>query len=172
MIKQTKEKVLARLLSSPTSIELKVLDKILSFMIPFNAPHGFKIHTLDKDQVSIELPYKKINFNHLKGIHACALVTLGEFCAGLSLIKFFSFEQYRPILKSIHSDFHYQAKTSVIGTILISHEQIENVKKRLETEEKVLVPLITTVTDRNQNKIATITTEWQIKKWEHVKTKI
>jgi acyl-coenzyme A thioesterase PaaI-like protein len=168
----TKSQLVDRILKKPNTMEMMVLEKVLRFLIPFNGPHSFKMAIIDEGQVSIKLPYKRVNMNHLKGIHACALATLGEFCAGLSLIKQFPFSKYRPILKSLHSDYTYQAKTDVIGTILIDHERMNQVKEELKTADKVTVNLVTIIVNTEQKEVARITTEWQIKSWEKVKTKI
>jgi hypothetical protein len=168
----TKSQLVDRILKKPNQMELLVLEKVLRFVIPFNGPHSFKMMIIDEAQVSIKLPYKRVNMNHLKGIHACGLATLGEFCAGLSLIKQFPFSQYRPILKSLHSEYTYQAKTDVIGTIMIDHEKMVQVKEDLKTTDKVTVNLVTTIVNTEQKEVARITTEWQIKSWDKVKTKI
>jgi acyl-coenzyme A thioesterase PaaI-like protein len=73
-----------KLLKSESKTSLMALNKVLTIGIPFNAPHGFKIKEISNDQVLIHLPNRKLNHNHLSGIHACAMATVGEYCAGMS----------------------------------------------------------------------------------------
>ncbi|MCK5104546.1 MAG: DUF4442 domain-containing protein, partial [Cyclobacteriaceae bacterium] len=62
-----------------SSIYLKILNIGLNRMVPFNKPHGFKVVEIGDYHLKTMVPYKKSNFNHIKGIHACALATLSEF---------------------------------------------------------------------------------------------
>ena len=69
--------LLDKLINKPTSLNLMALNKVLALGIPFNAPHGFKIKEINDDAVIITLPNRKLNHNHLGGIHACAMATVG-----------------------------------------------------------------------------------------------
>ncbi|MFZ4712514.1 MAG: DUF4442 domain-containing protein [Bacteriovoracaceae bacterium] len=168
----TKNQLLDRILKKPSAVELIVLEKILRFVIPFNAPHGFKLMIVDEGQVSIKIPYKRVNMNHLKGIHACAIATVGEFCAGLSLIKEFPVAKYRPILKTLSCEYTYQGKTDLIGTIIIDQKKMQNLREELTRVDKTTILLVTTIVDKEQKEVAKVTTEWQLKLWEKVKTKV
>ena len=72
--------------SSP--FKRRILQFVLSYAIPFNRPHGFKIKEVFTDGFHIVLPYWKINRNHIKGIHACGLATLSEFVSGFFQQKY------------------------------------------------------------------------------------
>src|SRR5689334_25303249 len=65
---------------------LWLLNRVLGYSIPFNKPHGIKLTAVHDDGVSVRLPYRRKNLNHLKGIHACALATMAEFSSGIALI--------------------------------------------------------------------------------------
>lgn len=171
-MKISQNALMERILNNPSTIELMVLDKVLKFMIPFNAPHGFKLLALNDEEVKIRLPFKNKNLNHVKGIHACAIATVGEFCAGMSLIKSFPIAKYRPILAKLSVDYLYQGKTDLIGTIKIVPDKILSIKDEIENTGKSLVELETIVADKNQNVVAKVHTTWQIKSWDKVKTKL
>jgi hypothetical protein len=49
---------------------LKILNFGLNKMVPFNKPHGFKVIEIGGHHLKTMVPYRKINFNHIKGIHA------------------------------------------------------------------------------------------------------
>ena len=80
-------KLIDKLMENPTTLNLMALNKVLTIGIPFNAPHGFKIVELSSDIVRITLPNRKLNHNHIGGIHACAMATVGEYCAGMALLS-------------------------------------------------------------------------------------
>lgn len=164
-------KIIDKLLANPTSTNLMALNKVLTLGIPFNAPHGFKIKELSEDAVLITLPNRKLNHNHLGGVHACAMATVGEYCAGMSLLKSFGISQYRLILSDLHVKYTYQGRTNLEG--VCSPRQIDKdaVKKVLDADGKYLQKLETIIRDKNGKEVAVVTTVWQLKAWEQVKTK-
>lgn len=164
-------KMIDKLLANPTSLNLMALDKLLRLGIPFNAPHGFKIKNLDKNAVIISLPNRKLNHNHIGGIHACAMATVGEYCAGMSLLSSFGISKYRLILSELNVKYTYQGRVDLEGICYPNQIDVEAVKEGLEKEGKYLQPLKTIIRDLNGKEVAEVMTTWQLKNWEQVKTK-
>lgn len=164
-------KVFDKLLANPTSVNLVVLDKLLRLGIPFNAPHGFKIKTLNSDAVIISLPNRKLNHNHIGGIHACAMATVGEYCAGMSLLNSFGISKYRLILSELNVKYTFQGRVDLEGICSPKQIDVDKVKSGLETEGKYLQELKTIIRDLQGKEVAIVTTVWQLKPWETVKTK-
>jgi len=164
-------KVFDKLLANPTSMNITILDKLLRVGIPFNAPHGFKIKTLNSDAVIISLPNKKLNHNHIGGIHACAMATVGEYCAGMSLLTSFGISQYRLILSELNVKYTYQGRVELEGICSPQQIDVAKVKEGLESEGKYLQELKTIIRDLQGKEVAVVTTVWQLKPWEQVKTK-
>ena len=160
-----------RLIANPTKTNLMALNKVLAIGIPFNAPHGFKIKEMSEENILITLPNRKLNHNHLGGVHACAMATVGEFCAGMSLLKSFGITQYRLILSDLHVKYTYQGRSDLEGTCSPKQIDKESVKKILEAEGKHLQKLETFIRDKNGKDVAIVTTTWQLKSWDQVKTK-
>lgn len=163
---------LIRLLEKAQSSVLSkwLLNKILSRQIPFNAPHGIKIETVLKDGIQTRLPYHRKNQNHLKGIHACALATLGEFTAGMALIKAIASEDYRLIMKDLRVEYHKQAREAVSAECLINQDWIRtHVTDPLGSAEYVFIPLAVDVKNGTGKLICTVHVNWQIKKWTAVR---
>ena len=152
---------------------MKVLNFGLNRNVPFNKPHGFKVLEIGNDHVTVYVPYKKANFNHIKGMHACALATLSEFTTGLSLLRKLNAKKYRIILKSLRMEYYYQGKTGVTATYTIDDSWIEeNIIKPLKTEDAVTVMLEIESHDTKNNHISTGFIEWQVKDWQKVRTKL
>lgn len=164
-------KMIDKLLANPTSLNLIALDKLLRLGIPFNAPHGFKIKNLTKDAVIISLPNRKLNHNHIGGIHACAMATVGEYCAGMSLLSSFGISKYRLILSELNVKYTYQGRVDLEGICYPNQIDVEAVAAGLEKDGKYLQPLKTIIRDLNGKEVAEVMTIWQLKNWEHVKTK-
>ena len=156
-----------------SSFYLMLLNRVLLRFIPFNGPHKILITGITDNSTTIKLPYRKKNMNHLKGLHACALATLAEYTAGLTLIRKLSSEKYRLILKKIEVDYFFQGKTDASATFVVEDEWLKkNVLTPLSEREKIETWCEVKVYDANDNHLATGKTLWQIKDWEAVKTKV
>lgn len=164
-------KIIDKLLANPTPMNLMALDKVLRFGIPFNAPHGFKIKKLGDDEVSISLPNMKLNHNHLGGVHACAMATVGEYAAGMSLLKSFGISKYRLILSELNVKYTYQGRVTLEGVCSPRQIDVDAVSRGLKESGKYLQELKTIIRDLNGKEVAVVTTVWQLKNWEQVKTK-
>jgi len=110
---------------------LKMINPALRRMIPFNRPHRLTITELTAEQVTVRIPWRKSNLNHLKGIHALAL----SFSLSEADVKFNILDKLDPEGKT---DYLCEIKTF----------------------------------DTDNNHISTTTCDWQIKKWDKVRTKV
>lgn len=166
-------KLLADLIqkSKTSKKHLWLLNRVMAHIVPFNKPHGFRVVAITDESVQTFAAYRKKNWNHVKGIHACALATVGELAAGLALMSHFSPLQYRVIMSNITIDYHYQAKKDVIATANFPMKIKESVLSAIESQGKTLETVTTELKDSDDNLIATVKTTWQIKPWQSVKTK-
>jgi acyl-coenzyme A thioesterase PaaI-like protein len=152
---------------------LKLLNWSLTRMIPFNKPHRFRIVEIEDYRLKSVMPYRKSNFNHIRGLHACGLATISEFTTGFLLISNLDMKKYRIIMQRMEMNYHYQGKIDATAEFAISKEWLEEkVIEPLKTQESVVVPCEVKIHDVNGNHLTTGTIFWQIKDWSKVKTKI
>ena len=150
-----------------------VLNQGLSRKVPFNKPHGYKVFEIGDDHLSVFLPYRKANLNHIKGIHACALATLSEFTTGLSLLRRLDAKKYRIILKSLRMEYYYQGKTGITASYTLDDEWLEKkITHPLKIEDAVTIVMEVESHDVKNNHICTGFVEWQVKDWKKVRTKV
>lgn len=148
------------------------LNALLRWKIPFNQPHGFRLEPLRDGGIKVHIPYWRINRNHIKGIHACALATAAEYCSGLALLEHLDAAKYRLIMKSLHMDYHYQAKAKAYAVFAPTGEEIaQQVIGPLKSSDAVLYTARVELHDVKQNHLATGLIIWQVKAWEKVRTK-
>lgn len=165
-------KLIDKLIAEPKGLNLLALNKVLTLGIPFNAPHGFKIKSIDSQSVIVALPNRKLNHNHISGVHACAMATVGEYCAGLSLLSSFGISKYRLILSDLHATYSWQGRTDLEGICDPSVIDKEAVNIALENEGIYSQPLETIIREVKTGKeVSRVKTVWQLKRWEKVKTK-
>ena len=149
-----------------------VLNRGLNYTIPFNRPHHFEILSISDQELTIKLPYRRSNFNHIRGIHACALATVSEFSTGLLLIKRLDPARYRLIMQRLEMDYHYQGKQDATATFRISEEWLSNeIFKPLQNQDAVVVVCEIRIHDVSGNHLTTGRIHWQIKDWNKVKTR-
>jgi acyl-coenzyme A thioesterase PaaI-like protein len=149
-----------------------LLNRALPWSIPFNRPHGFKVVPLPEGGISVKVPYWRINQNHIRGIHACCLATASEMCSGLSLLEQLDPKHYRLIMRSLHMQYHYQAKQGAVATCIDSRDTIqEHVVRALASQDAVDHTSTVEVHDTSGNHLATGTITWQVKEWSKVRTK-
>jgi len=152
---------------------LRLLNWGLFRLIPFNAPHQFRVLEIQDWKVKIGLPFIRKNLNHLSGLHACALATVSEFTTGFLLISKLSSKRYRLILQKLEMEYHYQGKTEAYGEFEISKEWLqERIITPLQNQDAVVVVCEVKIHDRKGNHLTTGKVYWQIKDWTKVKTKV
>lgn len=152
---------------------LGLLNFALSWIVPFNRPHGLRISELSDQHVRIVLPYRRSNFNHIKGLHAAALATLAEYTSGFMLLSRLDLKDYRLILQRLNVEYHYQGKHDAIADFEISDDWFaEQISMPLERERVAVIDCEVTIFDVRGNLLATGIATWQIKAWAVVKTTV
>ncbi len=155
-----------------SSFYLMVLNWSMNRMVPFNKPHGFRILEIADYRLKTLIPYRRSNFNHIRGLHACGLATISEFTTGFLLLSSLDMKKYRIIMQRLEMNYHYQGKMDARAEFVISKEWLdEKVINPLKTQEAVVVPCEVKIHDIKGNHLTTGTVYWQFKDWAKVKTK-
>lgn len=152
---------------------LRKLNWVMGFVIPFNRRHNFVVKEIGDDFVRTYAPYKRKNFNHIRGIHACGIATIAEFATGLHLLRMVDASKYRIIMSNLQVEYHYQAKKALIAEARLDAETIKReILDPLETADTTSYTLTSEIKDVSGNHVATAHITWQFKAWAKVKTKV
>lgn len=149
-----------------------VLNFSLSRAIPFNRAHHYKIVEISTNKIKVMVPYRKSNFNHIRGLHACSLATVSEFATGLLLLNSFDQKKYRLIMKRIEIDYLYQGKMDAFAEFSISEDRLKAISDNLQQEGVIELPCNVKIHDIKNNQLTSGCVYWQIKEWSKVKTKV
>jgi acyl-coenzyme A thioesterase PaaI-like protein len=154
-----------------SALHRRLLSFGLSSFVPFNRAHGFSVQKVEPYAITVRLPYKRSNFNHLKGLHACALATLAELTSGVLLLAMLDPSRYRLILKSLKVEYHMQGRSHAFARFEASPEWMKlHVLDPLHASESVFVMPEVQVLDAGGQVLCTAYPEWQIKDWKAVKS--
>lgn len=155
-----------------SSFYLWLLNRLLGRVVPFNRPHGFAIERIEADRIVTRAPYRRINHNHIRGIHACAIATIAEFSSGLALLSRLDPAKYRLIMSRLEIDYLFQARLEILATTVLDLQQVvQQVIKPLQNADAVSFTQETLVTDRQGHAVAKANITWQIKPWVKVRTR-
>lgn len=150
----------------------RILNWSLNRMIPFNKPHGFKVIEIRDYSLKTAIPYRKSNFNHIRGLHACALATISEFTTGFLLVSKLDAKKFRLIMQRLEMNYHYQGKMDAYAEFSISEQWLEtNIYQPLQSSDSVVVNCQVKIHDAQGNHLTTGNVFWQIKDWKKVKTR-
>lgn len=156
-----------------SSFYLTLLNWSLNRMIPFNKPHGFRILEIGDHHLRTLIPYRRRNFNHIRGLHACALATISEFTTGFLLVSKLDAKKYRLIMQRLEMDYHYQGKMNATATFTISEDWLQQqIYDPLKTQDAVVILCEVKIHDEQGNHLTTGKVYWQIKDWQKVKTRL
>lgn len=152
---------------------LWLLNRVLERVVGFNRPHGFKILEIHDNRIRGYAPSRRRNKNHVGGIHACAIATIGELSAGFLLLTKLDPLKYRLIMSHLEVEFKYQAKEPIISEAALDEEQFKkDVLYLLGQGEASMISMEAFVHDLSGNEVAKVKTKWQIKPWESVQTSV
>lgn len=149
----------------------QIVMKYLSLASPFNAHLKSDLQVWNDKKTIIKIGYHRSVKNHLGGIHAGALFTLGESCAGVLLIKNFSPSEYRLIMQSASVEYSKQARSAITGECHISQDKLVKIKAALKLQRPFFVPMETVIKNLLGETICVVKTKWQIKPWDQVRKK-
>ena len=146
------------------TVQLSILDRLLTWKIPFNSGLGLKIQKLSDQECVIEAQSRRRQKNHVNGAHACFLALMAEYPAGLLLAQHFDFNDYRLIISELKMSYHKQGRGTLVARSLLGQDVPDKI------DEEHFVKMQTEIKNSNGDLIAKGETLWQIKPWSKVRS--
>src|SRR5687767_6925130 len=126
-----------------SSFYRSMLNWSLDRMIPFNKPHRFRVIEIGDYHLKTRIPYRRSNFNHIRGLHACAMATISEFTTGFLLVSKLDGKKFRLIMQRLEMEYHYQGKMDATAEFIVSEDWFaENIYNPLKAMDAVVVPCV------------------------------
>ena len=121
----------------------RLISRGIGFVAPYSGSIGARVEALADGQARLRMPDKRSNRNHLNSIHACALSTLAETTAGLSVLYSLPADM-RGIAVYLGVDYHAKARGPIVASarwaVPASGEQVErDIEVLMHDRDDVLV---------------------------------
>ena len=154
-----------RALEAARAGQPKALDRLMRVALPFNRPHRIRIAAIGPDEVSVALPDRRSNRNHLGGMHACAMATALEFGSGATVLLEVGMQDYRIIMSRLEVDYLAKPKGDCVVRAPRNTPEVQELTGVLEKEGVARLALPSSLYDARGEHCAQATVHWHLKVW-------
>ena len=142
------------------------LDRLMRVALPFNRPHRIRVDAVSEEMVSVVLPDRKSNRNHLGGMHACAIATALEFSSGASILLAVGMQNYRIIMARLEIDYMAKPKGNCVAKANRNTPDVLGLTGVLEAEGVARIVQRSSLYDASGEHCAEAAVHWHLKAWE------
>ncbi len=132
----------------------KLFSRGVGKIAPYTGSIKALITDLQPGSCKAFLKQRKSNMNHLKSIHAIALINLGELTSGLAVLSGLS-SDVRGILTKLDMEYIKKARGNLIAECLCDIPQVN---------DKLNYQVVTTIKDQDNEVVAVGTFYWLLSK--------
>jgi len=143
----------------------RALDRVLWRVVPFNKSLKPHVLNITPDEVRVELGLSTAAMNHLRSMHAAALVTVGEYSQGLLILANAGNLGAEVILKDLQIEYTAKGRGTVVASAAMTEETRQTIRDGLGRNENPQVVLTSTVSDvRTGETVATLRGTWKARR--------
>ncbi|MFT5505889.1 MAG: acyl-coenzyme A thioesterase PaaI-like protein [Gammaproteobacteria bacterium] len=128
-----------------------LFSRMLGWIVPYSGSISCCVKELSKGHAVVELSDRRKVRNHLRSVHAIALLNLGELATGLSALTTID-ESMRGIVVSIRADYLKKARGLLIARANFQLPDILNDQKEYEVSANIM--------DEDGDIVALVTASW------------
>ena len=131
-------------------------------MVPYTGALGARVEELAPGRVRITLRERRGVRNHLRSIHAVALVNLGELATGLAVVTTLP-RELRGIVTELSAVYHAKARGRVEAVCRFEAPGVVGGPETIR-DDGVGTPVeaVAHITDASGREVATVTAQWML----------
>lgn len=126
----------------PTALRRRALSLVVGRIVPYVGTSGLRIEEMTEDRVVVSIKNVRRVQNHIKGVHASAMVLIAETASGM-LTGMNVPDDKLPLMKSLSAAFTKRSRGAMRAEATLTPGQ----RTRIVTEERGEVNVATRVTD-------------------------
>ena len=149
--------ILSRIEKYPTFIQKWAKKFAIGRAVPFVRTTGLQFEKTEDSEWVASLANRSKVRNHLRQLHACAMVLLAETIAIMIVAKSLPADKL-PLVKNINADFVKRSTGALRGRVVLTEKQIDYI----QNSEKGEIPLEVEITDEAgvNPVLVTVTAVW------------
>lgn len=140
------------------------IRRLIEQSIPFLTKVAVKVETIEPGRARMRLPADPTNDNYVGLIHAGALFTFGETCAGAAAGAAVDLGRMRMLASQSKIEYRRPARGELLATAEIRDVAIEELESRVDDEGKVRFPVHVALADQTGETVAEMVVDYHVKK--------
>jgi acyl-coenzyme A thioesterase PaaI-like protein len=128
-----------------------LFSRLLGWMVPYSGSISCRVTELSEGHAVVELSDRRKVRNHLRSIHAIALLNLGELATGLSTLTTIN-ENMRGIVVSIRADYLKKARGRLTARANFQLPNAIDAQREYEVSANII--------DEEGDIVAVVTASW------------
>ncbi len=130
-----------------------IFSRLFGWFVPYSGSIGATVQELEPGHCRVTINDRRALRNHLRSVHAVALVNAGEMTSGLAMTLALP-PDIRGIVTRIAADYLKKARGPLVATARVTVPPVGNlpVDHRVET----------TITDQSGDVVCRVTTVWRL----------
>ncbi|WP_247237641.1 DUF4442 domain-containing protein [Telluribacter sp. SYSU D00476] len=135
------QRTVRRFMEMPKPLRMPMLSYAIGNVVRYVGTTGIRFETMNEREVVVALSNRKKVQNHIKQIHAGAMILLAETASGM-VVGMNVADDSVPVIKSIKADFVKRSKGAMQATAHLTDEQIQLIRSTPKGETTVEVKVV------------------------------
>jgi acyl-coenzyme A thioesterase PaaI-like protein len=132
-----------------------LLSFVIGRLVPFTGTAGVRYEKMSRHEVIVSLKNKRSVRNHIRQVHAAAMMLLAETATGM-VVGMNIPDDKIPLLKSMQSDFVQRSSGAIRAVATLSEQQIAPIN----AQDKGTIQVPVTITDDSGNEPVVVIAVW------------